>query len=89
MASDLAFEILRDAQVAYEAEPGQGLLDLAELATIAEAPPPAFQDFMEVTHMGREETLRRIERKLSSLERRLAGLQTRIAPIVGRPILGG
>jgi len=81
MAPSLAFEILKDAQVVYESAPGQGLLDLAELATIAEPAPPALQDFLEVARMGREETLRRIERKLSILERRLAGLQARIGPV--------
>jgi len=78
LAPTLAFEILRDAEVLYEAEPGQGALSLAELAGIAEPPPPPFKDFLEVKRMGREETLRKLERKLVSLERRKAGLVARL-----------
>lgn len=41
----LAFEILRDARVLYEAEPRQGALSLVELATLVEPPLPPFKHF--------------------------------------------
>ncbi|MFN3477057.1 MAG: type VII toxin-antitoxin system HepT family RNase toxin [Candidatus Methylomirabilales bacterium] len=77
----LAFEILRDARVLYEREPGQGALSLAEVAMLVEPPPPPFNDFLEVKKMGVEETLRKSERRLASLERKKAGLTTRIAAV--------
>jgi uncharacterized protein YutE (UPF0331/DUF86 family)/predicted nucleotidyltransferase len=78
LAPDLAFEILRDAKVLYEASPGQGALDLAELALVAEPAPPPFQNYLQVRKMGSEETLRKIERRLTSLERKLNGLTSRL-----------
>lgn len=77
LAPNLAFEILRDAKVLYETPPGQGALDLAELALVAEPAPPPFREFLQVKKMGFEETLRKIERWLTSLERKLAGLTNR------------
>lgn len=77
----LAFEILRDAEVLYEAEPGLGVLCLGELAMLTEPPPPPFKVFLEVKKMGPEETLRKIERRLASLERRKAGLATRMVGV--------
>jgi len=84
----LAFEILRDAKVLYEASPGQGVLDLAELALIAEPPVSPLRHFREVKNMGREETLRMIERRLVSLERRIAGLKTRLSAVSEEEFLG-
>jgi len=77
----MAFEILRDARVLYEAEPGQGALNLAELAMLVEPLPPPFQAFLEVKKMSVEETVRKIERRLASLERRTAGLKTKIIAV--------
>ena len=77
----LAYEILRDARVLYEAEPRQGALNLAELAMLVEPPSLPFKDFLEVKKMGVEETLRKVERKLASLERRKAGLAVRIGTV--------
>jgi uncharacterized protein YutE (UPF0331/DUF86 family)/predicted nucleotidyltransferase len=81
LAPTLAFEILRDAKVLYEISPGQGALDLAELALVAEPAPPPLQLFLQVKKMGQEETLRKIERRLISLERKLAGLAGRFQSI--------
>ncbi len=77
----LAFEILRDARVLYEAEPRLGALCLADLATLAEPPPPPFKEFLEVRKMGREETLRKVERRLASLERKKAGLAEKMSTV--------
>lgn len=77
----LAFEILRDAQVLYEAEPRLGLLSLAELAILTEPPSLPFKEFLEVKKMSIEDTLRKIERRLSSLERKHAGLATRMVAV--------
>jgi uncharacterized protein YutE (UPF0331/DUF86 family)/predicted nucleotidyltransferase len=88
LKSSLAFEILCDAQVLYEAEPRQAALELAELAMLAEPLPPAFKDFVEVNTMGIDKTLRKIERRLASLERKKAGLSSRIRGASQEAFLG-
>jgi len=77
----LAFEILHDARIIFEAEPKSGALSLAEVAMLAEPPPTPFKEFLEVKKMSLEETLRKIERRLASLERRKGGLATRMAAV--------
>jgi len=74
LAPDFAFSVLRDAEILYEAEVGQGVLSLAELARIAEPPPLPLRDFLEVQRMSRTEALEKLERKLSALESRMLGL---------------
>lgn len=81
LAPTLAFEILRDAEVLYEVSPGRGVLDLAELAMLAEPLPLPLKHFAEVKRMGHEEALRKIERRLASLERRTIGLKTRLSTV--------
>ena len=78
LAPTLAYDILKDARILYEADLGLGVLSLAELALLAEPPPPPFETVLEVKKVGPEETLRKIERRLVSLERRKAGLAARM-----------
>lgn len=81
LSPTLAFEILRDAEVLYEAAPGQAPLDLTRLAMVAEPAPSAFKHLWEVTSMGQDMTLRKIERRLIGLERRAARLSTQLSGV--------
>jgi uncharacterized protein YutE (UPF0331/DUF86 family)/predicted nucleotidyltransferase len=74
----LAYDILKDARILYEADLRLGVLSLAELALLAEPTPPPFEIVLEVKKVGPEETLRKIERRLVSLERKKAGLAARM-----------
>ena len=77
MSPTLAHDILKDARILYEADLRLGTLSLAELALLAEPPPPPFETVLEVRKAGPEETLRKIERRLVSLERK-AGLAAKM-----------
>ncbi len=83
----LAYDALRDARVLYERETGEGFFKLAELAAVSEEPPAPFEVYKEVARMGRKETLRRLESRLSRLERRVDKLNARMATVSEKAFL--
>ena len=83
----LAYQILKDARILYEASSGLGTLKLAELAIHAEKGDVPFKYIREIKKMGKDETLRKLERRISQLENRVYGLKRHLIPLTEEEFL--
>jgi len=83
----LAYQILKDARILYESSFGLGALKLAELAIHAEKGDVPFKYIREVKKMGKDETLRKLEQRISQIESRVDGLKRHLIPLTEEEFL--
>jgi len=83
----LAYQILKDAHILYEASSGLGALKLGELAIHTEKGDIPFEYIREVNKVGKDETFRKLERRISQLEYRVDGLKRHLIPLTEKEFL--